>query len=222
MVGLVCDPNCAQGTTISEPATIVLSEPVACPAGRFFDRARIEVASVGPGRRVDLVAGGAVLGSGPPRDGGRGGRGARTAGRASWRRARGTSGTSTGRAGRRARRSACARRAGRRRPRRACRSPTRTGRRASARARAARGRRAPGRACRAPSRRRCRRARRPRAATARVSCGHRDAGAGAADAVDGRLGVGGDGERAAGRERGEVLAEASARASRARSRCRAR
>ncbi len=48
MVGLVCDPNCAQGTTISEPATIVLSEPVACPPGRFFDRARIEVASSDP------------------------------------------------------------------------------------------------------------------------------------------------------------------------------
>ena len=48
MVGLVCNPTCAQGTTITVPATIVLSEPVACPAGRFFDRGRIEVASADP------------------------------------------------------------------------------------------------------------------------------------------------------------------------------
>ena len=48
MVGLVCEPNCAQGTTITEPARIVLSEPVACPAGRFFDRARIEVSAADP------------------------------------------------------------------------------------------------------------------------------------------------------------------------------
>jgi len=48
MVGLVCNPTCAQGTTITVPATIVLSEPVACPAGRFFDRGRIEVESEDP------------------------------------------------------------------------------------------------------------------------------------------------------------------------------
>lgn len=48
MVGLVCDPSCAQGTKLSVPATIVLGEPVACPAGRFFDRARIEVSSSDP------------------------------------------------------------------------------------------------------------------------------------------------------------------------------
>jgi hypothetical protein len=48
MVGLVCDPTCAQGTTITVPATITLSQPVACPAGRFFDRGRIEVESDDP------------------------------------------------------------------------------------------------------------------------------------------------------------------------------
>jgi hypothetical protein len=48
MVGLVCDPTCAQGTTITVPATITLSRPVACPDGRFFDRARIEPASSDP------------------------------------------------------------------------------------------------------------------------------------------------------------------------------
>jgi hypothetical protein len=48
MVGLVCDPTCAHGTTITLPATITLSRPVACPNGRFFDRARIEVASDDP------------------------------------------------------------------------------------------------------------------------------------------------------------------------------
>jgi hypothetical protein len=48
MVGLVCDPTCAQGTTITVAATITLSQPVACPAGRFFDRGRIEVASDDP------------------------------------------------------------------------------------------------------------------------------------------------------------------------------
>jgi len=48
MIGIVCDPTCAQGTTITVPATITLSRPVACPDGRFFDRARIEVASDDP------------------------------------------------------------------------------------------------------------------------------------------------------------------------------
>jgi hypothetical protein len=48
MVGVVCDPTCAQGTQITARATIVLSDPVACPVGRFFDRGRIEVASDDP------------------------------------------------------------------------------------------------------------------------------------------------------------------------------
>jgi hypothetical protein len=48
MVGIVCDPTCAQGTTITVPATITLSRPVACPDGRFFDRAKIEAASDDP------------------------------------------------------------------------------------------------------------------------------------------------------------------------------
>ncbi len=48
MTGVVCEPTCAQGTTISAPATITLSRPVACPAGRFFDRGRIEVESDDP------------------------------------------------------------------------------------------------------------------------------------------------------------------------------
>jgi hypothetical protein len=45
LVALVCDPTCAQGTLVEVPATITLSDPVACPDGRFFDRARIDVAS---------------------------------------------------------------------------------------------------------------------------------------------------------------------------------
>jgi hypothetical protein len=48
MVGIVCDPTCAHGTTITVPATITLSRPVACPEGRFFDRAKIEAASDDP------------------------------------------------------------------------------------------------------------------------------------------------------------------------------
>jgi hypothetical protein len=44
MVGVICAPTCAQGKLIEVPATITLSDPVACPAGRFFDRATIEVA----------------------------------------------------------------------------------------------------------------------------------------------------------------------------------
>jgi hypothetical protein len=48
MTGVVCEPTCAQGTTISAPATITLSRPVACPAGRFFDRGKIEVESDDP------------------------------------------------------------------------------------------------------------------------------------------------------------------------------
>ena len=48
MTGIVCEPTCAQGTTITVPATITLSRPVACPAGRFFDRGRIDVDSDDP------------------------------------------------------------------------------------------------------------------------------------------------------------------------------
>jgi hypothetical protein len=48
MVGVVCSPTCAQGTRISAPARITLTAPVACPAGRFFDRGRIEVESDDP------------------------------------------------------------------------------------------------------------------------------------------------------------------------------
>lgn len=48
MTGVVCEPTCAQGTTISAPATITLSRPTACPTGRFFDRGRIEVESDDP------------------------------------------------------------------------------------------------------------------------------------------------------------------------------
>ena len=48
MTGVVCEPTCAQGTVITVPATISLTRPVACPAGRFFDRGRIEVESDDP------------------------------------------------------------------------------------------------------------------------------------------------------------------------------
>jgi hypothetical protein len=48
MEGVVCDPDCARGRTISAPATITLSKPVACPRGRFFDLGRIEVESDDP------------------------------------------------------------------------------------------------------------------------------------------------------------------------------
>jgi hypothetical protein len=46
--GVVCDPDCARGKLISARASIRLSQPVACPAGRFFDRGEIEVASDDP------------------------------------------------------------------------------------------------------------------------------------------------------------------------------
>jgi hypothetical protein len=48
MVGVACQPDCGHGTLIEAPATIRLSRPVACPAGRFFDRGRITVASGDP------------------------------------------------------------------------------------------------------------------------------------------------------------------------------
>lgn len=48
LVGVVCDPDCGHGRRIEAAATIELSEPVACPRGRFFDRGRVEVASDEP------------------------------------------------------------------------------------------------------------------------------------------------------------------------------
>jgi hypothetical protein len=48
MVGVVCQPDCGRGTLIDAPATIRLSRPVACRAGRFFDRGRIAVSSDDP------------------------------------------------------------------------------------------------------------------------------------------------------------------------------
>jgi hypothetical protein len=48
LVGVVCDPDCARGRRIEAPATITLSEPVACPRGRFFDRSKVEVESDDP------------------------------------------------------------------------------------------------------------------------------------------------------------------------------
>jgi hypothetical protein len=41
MRGVLCDPTCAQGREVDVRATIRLSEPVACPAGRFFDRGEV-------------------------------------------------------------------------------------------------------------------------------------------------------------------------------------
>lgn len=48
MVGVVCQPDCGHGTQIEARATIRLSRPVVCPAGRFFDRGRIEAADDDP------------------------------------------------------------------------------------------------------------------------------------------------------------------------------
>jgi hypothetical protein len=48
MEGVVCEPSCGNGRLIRAPARIRLSEPVACPRGRFFDRARIDVFSDDP------------------------------------------------------------------------------------------------------------------------------------------------------------------------------
>ena len=139
MTGVVCEPTCARGTTIAVPGDDPLSRPVGVPAGRFFDRARVEVESATTRPPAsDLVAGGAVLSAlaaaveRRARCGAAGGRGGRTAGTASGRSARGTSGTSTGPRPRRARRRAAARRPGRRRSRPACRCPTTSGRWASA------------------------------------------------------------------------------------------
>jgi hypothetical protein len=51
MVGVVCEPDCGHGREIDVPATIRLSEPVACAGGRFFDRGEIVVASDDPDAR---------------------------------------------------------------------------------------------------------------------------------------------------------------------------
>jgi hypothetical protein len=48
MVGVYCDPDCGRGRRIEAPATITLSKPVACRAGRFFDRSKVDVASDDP------------------------------------------------------------------------------------------------------------------------------------------------------------------------------
>jgi hypothetical protein len=48
MTGVVCDPDCAHGRLIRASALIRLSKPVACPRGRFFDRARVDVVSDDP------------------------------------------------------------------------------------------------------------------------------------------------------------------------------
>jgi len=41
MEGVLCDPTCAQGQRVDVRATIRLSEPVACPSGRFFGRGEV-------------------------------------------------------------------------------------------------------------------------------------------------------------------------------------
>jgi hypothetical protein len=41
MRGVLCDPTCAQGRRVDVRAAIRLSRPVACPAGRFFDRGEV-------------------------------------------------------------------------------------------------------------------------------------------------------------------------------------
>ena len=40
---LDCDPSCAQGSVDRVAATVELSDPVACPGGRFFSRARVRL-----------------------------------------------------------------------------------------------------------------------------------------------------------------------------------
>ena len=50
--GALCDPTCAQGVSFETRATIRLSRPVACPDGRFFDRAEI----VARGRDVETTS----------------------------------------------------------------------------------------------------------------------------------------------------------------------
>jgi hypothetical protein len=41
MRGVLCQPTCAQGEDVDVRASIRLSKPVACPAGRFFDRGEV-------------------------------------------------------------------------------------------------------------------------------------------------------------------------------------
>jgi hypothetical protein len=48
LIGVVCDPDCGRGRRYEAPATIRLSDPVACSRGRFFDRSTIEVESDDP------------------------------------------------------------------------------------------------------------------------------------------------------------------------------
>jgi hypothetical protein len=52
MVGVYCDPDCARGRRIEAAATITLSEPVACPNGRFFDRSRVDGEADDPADQV--------------------------------------------------------------------------------------------------------------------------------------------------------------------------
>ena len=44
MEGVLCDPSCAQGQRVEIRARIRLSEPVVCPAGRFFGRGEVVAA----------------------------------------------------------------------------------------------------------------------------------------------------------------------------------
>ena len=52
MIGVYCDPDCGRGRRIEAPATITLSKPVACPAGRFFDRSRVDIDSDDPAYKL--------------------------------------------------------------------------------------------------------------------------------------------------------------------------
>jgi hypothetical protein len=48
MVGVICDPDCGRGKLFESDATIRLSQPVACPRGRFFDRGKVELTPADP------------------------------------------------------------------------------------------------------------------------------------------------------------------------------
>lgn len=52
MIGVDCDPDCGRGLSVDAPATIRLSEPVACPEGRYFGRGAIAVESDDPADEV--------------------------------------------------------------------------------------------------------------------------------------------------------------------------
>ena len=45
---LDCSPDCASGTVRMIEATVVLSEPVDCPDGRFYDRAAVTIEGSDP------------------------------------------------------------------------------------------------------------------------------------------------------------------------------